>query len=183
MRVTGICKGKIRFKADSGEEIGSFDIELRAATPELPLTHSASPFLWYIPRAWTVFFFGIGAQPAIAIPKQGRYVAVFEGSDNETIIGEFYCALVEPLPPTPERLAAMKSDPGAAKAVRAVFGCSFCTSKCQVYTAFERMPELEAEGFIWYQEIPEHFTCECGKAQFDLSTVRRNFSPYLTSDS
>jgi hypothetical protein len=39
MRIPGACKGKIRFKADFGEEIGSFDIQGITATPQVPLTH------------------------------------------------------------------------------------------------------------------------------------------------
>jgi len=163
---------KIRFKADSGEEIGWFNLEQVSASPEPPLTRPGSPFLQVLPQAWQVLFVVLPGEPLIVIQKQGRHFAVLEADGNQEIIGEFYCHLVDPPPLTPERVAAIKSNPLAPKAVRAVFGCALCPSKCRVYAALERMP-------AWYEDIPEHFACECGKTQFDLSTVKRNFFALL----
>ena len=136
--------------------------------------------LWYLPRAWLVAFLQLPAEPKIIIQKRGRYVATVQTEDaNEEIIGEFYCEQVDPAPLTPEREAAIRSNPRAAKAARLVLGCQICPSKCRVYAALERMPSLEIEGFSWYRDIPEDFVCECGKTKFDLSTVKRNFFAVL----
>lgn len=43
-----------------------------------------------------------------------------------------------------------------------------------MYAALERLPESKTEGAIWYADIPDHFTCECGITNFDLSSVKRN---------
>jgi hypothetical protein len=171
---------KINFLAESGEEIGSTNIKLIAGAPTLPLTHSDSVFIRVAPRTWLVAFFELRSDTTLVIQKPGRYSAVIQDDDNnQELIGEFDYVLVEPPPLTPERVAAIKSDPNAVKAVRAVFGCTACASKCQVYAALERNPKLETEGFTWYADIPEHFACECGKAQLDLSTVKRNFFALL----
>lgn len=170
----------LKFKADSGEEIGGVNLGLAAATPQVPLTQPASPFLWYLPQAWLVAFLPLPAEPNICIQKPGRYVAAVQTEDaNEEIIGEFYCALVDPPPLTPEREAAIRSNPRATKAARMVLGCTLCPSKFRVYAALERMASLEAEGFTWYRDIAEHFICECGKTQLDLSTVKQNFFAVL----
>ena len=181
LRISAPPRGLIiKFKADSGEEIGGVNLGLVAATPQIPLTHPASPFLWYLPQAWVLAFLRLPAEPKILIQKRGRYVAAVQTEDNnQEIIGEFYCEQVDPPPLTPEREAAIRSNPRATKAARMVLGCPLCPSKCRVYAALKRMPSLETEGFNWYRDIPEHFVCECGKTQFDLSTVKQNFFAVL----
>lgn len=60
-----------------------------------------------------------------------------------------------------------------------MLGCNKCPSQLRVYAALERDPQSEAEGFTWYADIPERFACECGAAQFDVSTYKRNFFALL----
>jgi Domain of unknown function (DUF4263) len=171
---------KFGFKDESGEEIGWFNLQAVPEAGTVPLTGTASPFLQHLPQAWTIVFLQLPEQPAILVQKSGRYFVVLKADEeHEEIIGEFYCHLVEPAPLTPEREAAIKSNPNATRAVRAIFGCSACSAKCQVYAALERMPSLEAEGFTWYRDIPEQFVCGCGKTRIDLSTLKRNFFALL----
>lgn len=180
MRMAAIHDGlQITFKADSGEAIGWVNIGLVPAVGEVPLTRSDSIVMQHSPQAWSVAFF-LFPEGAPIVPKPGRYSAVLKENDkDEEIIGEFSCVLIDPPPLTPERVAAIKSNRDAVQAVRAVFGCPFCHSQRRVYAALEPMPALEAEGFTWYQDIPEQFTCECGKTQLDLRTVKRNFFALL----
>lgn len=168
---------KITFRAESGEDIGFINVQLRIIkdnlTPESLIALSTS-------YGWSVAFTAITANPPLVIQKQGRYFAILQRDDNsEDIIGEFYCVVVEPLPLTSERIALIKSHPKAIKAVRGTFGCNSCPSKVRVYAAFERDPQSEAEGFTWYADIPEHFTCECGKTQIDFGSLKRNFFALL----
>jgi hypothetical protein len=170
---------KISFKADSGENIGWINIGLVAENPQGPLTRSDSMFLRHVPETWSPLFIPlVGETPLIT--KPGRYTVVLEiDGNNDESIGEFFCVLVEPAPLTPDRIAAIRANPHAAKTVRAEFGCKFCASRYRVYAALERSPSLEADGFKWYQDITEYFPCECGKTQLDLSTVKRNFFALL----
>jgi hypothetical protein len=157
---------KIVFRAESGEDIGGISLQMVTSNPTAapPISLSAS-------HGWFLAFAAIPSNPTPVIQKQGRYFAILQRDDNsEDVIGEFYCVLVEPLPLTPERIAAIKSHPRAMRGVRAVLGCTNCPSQFRVYAALEHDPKLEAEGFKWYADIPEeHFACECGKTQFDVS--------------
>jgi hypothetical protein len=175
---------RIKFKADSGEEIGWIQgtptvVPLVGVSPAAPGTGPESKSLGIHPGTWLVVFLDFPPAITMVVQKPGRYFVVLERDYNENIIGEFHYALVDPPPLTAERVAAIKSDPQAVKAVRAVLGCGVCSSKFQVYAALERDPNLEAEGFKWYAEIPDRFTCQCGKTQFDVSTYRRNFHALL----
>ena len=166
---------KITLRAESGEEIGFFNLQIVKdnPTPESLIALSTS-------YGWFVAFVAFPSTPPLVIQKQGRHFAILQRDDNcEDIIGEFYCAVVDPPPLTPERIAAIKSHPKGIKAVRAVFGCAICPSKVQPYAALERDLGLEAEGFKWYADIPEHFTCECGKTQLDFGSLKRNFFALL----
>jgi hypothetical protein len=128
-----------------------------------------------VPLGWVLSFFPIEGEPVV-IETPGRYFVVLHKSDNsEEIVGEFQIVQVEPVPLTPERVAAIKTDPNAAKAVRGEVSCKHCSSKLQLYAGLERQPELERQGYIWYQDIPDRFTCECGQTSIDASTMKRNF--------
>jgi hypothetical protein len=69
----------------------------------------------------------------------GRYF-LYQGAteDTENLIGEFCCIAFDPPPLTAERVAAIKSDPGAMKAVRVDVFCRECQSKIQMYAALVR---------------------------------------------
>jgi Domain of unknown function (DUF4263) len=153
---------------------------MTAGVPQIPLTRSDVIFFPHLPLSCTVLFAPVAEQATIIIQRPGRYVASVQSSDgDEQDIGEFCCVLVDPPPLTPERVAAIKSDPNAVRAVRAEFGCRFCPSKCRVYAALERNGVPGTDSYTWYEDIPDHFTCECGKTQFDLSTVKRNFFAFV----
>ena len=87
--------------------------------------------------------------------------------------------LLNPPPLTPERIAAIRSDPRAAKFIRVVMGCKKCPSKLVAYAGLERDPKQEAEGSVWYADLPDRFDCECGSASYDLSSTRRNLAALL----
>jgi len=166
---------KIMFRAESGEDIGIINLQFVKDNPTVESLIALSTSY-----GWFVAFAAMPFTPPLVIQKQGRHFAILQRDDNsEDIIGEFYCVVVEPPPLTPERIAAIKSHPRGIKAVRAVFGCATCPSKVQAYAALERDLESEAEGFKWYADIPEHFTCECGKTQIDFGSLKRNFFALL----
>jgi hypothetical protein len=161
---------------DQTKVVGTIKISL-APTDELPsvIRETNALTLLHVPLGWVLSFFPIEGEPVI-IETPGRYFVVLHKSDNsEEIVGEFQIVQVEPAPLTPERIAAIKTDPNAAKAVRGEVSCKHCTSKLQLYAGLERQSELEQQGYIWYQNIPDRFMCECGQTSIDVSTMKRNF--------
>jgi hypothetical protein len=171
---------RIKFQAESGEEIGWIQLTTVTAAPAAPLTGTGSTFLRLDRHAWLVAFLDFPSDKPLVVQSPGRYLVVLQRDhNNEEIIGEFHYALVEPAQLTPERVAAIKSDPHAVKAVRATLGCPACSDEFRVYTALEHDPKLKAEGFKWYADISEHFVCQCGKTRFDVSTYKRNFHALL----
>jgi Domain of unknown function (DUF4263) len=178
---------RISIRSGSRQEIGFFNIALapEATPPTPPLTSmSGQRLIFSLPEAWSpvvaqfngpspLVFLGPGRCP-------GRYL-LYQGATEgtEKLIGEFYCIAFDPPPLTPERIAAIKSDPRAMKAVRATVFCEECQSKIQMYAALERSPALEAEGYTWYTDLPDTFRCSCGKSDIDLRSIRKNLFGYL----
>lgn len=170
---------RLRIRADTGQAIGWLNIDLEPVPLDAPSDKSSTLFLDAGKPFWSASFVQIPAHGFI-VPKPGHYLlSLFLEGDGERDIGEFVCLLVDPLPLTPERKAAILPNPKAAKAFRAEFGCKSCSDQCRVYTALERSVEIEAEGWLWYQDIPEQFTCKCGKTTLDLTSVKRNFHGLL----
>ncbi|MHA2061977.1 MAG: Shedu anti-phage system protein SduA domain-containing protein, partial [Candidatus Sifarchaeia archaeon] len=87
--------------------------------------------------------------------------------------------VITPQPLTPERIAAIKSDPKSAKAVKLDLGCKKCPSKLKTYAALEINDELEKEGYVEYKYLSDKFLCECGKTNIDLSIIRGNLHGLL----
>jgi hypothetical protein len=48
-----------------------------------------------------------------------------------------------------------------------------------MYAALDRSSALEAEGYIWYTDLPDNFRCSCGKTEVDLRITRKNLFGYL----
>jgi hypothetical protein len=139
-----------------------------------PFMQKMSPLACSLQEGWAPVF--VPLDQTVVITAQGRYLvsARFDGEQPQ-VIGEFTCLVVDPVPLTLERIAAIKSDPKATKAIRADFGCQACTSKLRVYAALEKSEGLHRDGYTWYQEVPDNFTCGCGKTVLELTTLKRNF--------
>lgn len=180
IRLATDLKLDLRIKsADQTKEIGS--INIKAAITAEPPHEVREPNILSVmdmPLGWAPTFFPLDGPPII-ISEPGQYLVIRHKEDGpEDIIGEFVVALVEPIPLTPERIAAIKSNPNAAKAIRVEIGCTKCSSKLKAYAGLERLPKQEAEGYAWYQDIPDSFQCECGATNFDMTTMKRNlFAP------
>jgi len=80
---------------------------------------------------------------------------------------------------TEDQIAAIKSNPHAAKAVRLVISCNSCGDKIAVYSALERKLEDEKNGTIWYEDLPDRFVCGCGKLECNLTFMKKNMHALL----
>jgi hypothetical protein len=117
----------------------------------------------------------------IIISKPGIYYINHITDQGPQIIGEILFAVANPPPLSTERIAAIKSDPSAAKQVNIEIGCRKCPSKMRAYASLDRSVKNEAEGWQWYETIPDNFLCECGSTKIDLATIRRNLHGFLGS--
>jgi hypothetical protein len=171
---------------NAGRELGFLNL----TTSEEPLSSNIStdpsesgctvdiikPFL-VAQYGWTLLFLPLG-NGEIVIPRPGD-VQIRVGSSSGEIIGQLTFVLIDPPSLGPDRIAAIKSDPAATKAVRIQLGCKYCDTKARAYAALERDPKLETEGWIWYTEIPEVFVCICNRTSLPLESVRRNLHGLL----
>lgn len=162
------------------QEVGFINLELRHATPsteELLLKKDGS-LLLVSNHGWTTAFFPIGKSD-ILISKPGIYFLMIDSGGQKDIIGEIQFALVDPPELTPERIAAIKSDPTASKSIRIEVGCKKCPDKFKAYAGLEHSEKLEADGHKFYSEIPDTFVCECGNTKVDLTIIRKNLHGLL----
>jgi hypothetical protein len=183
MRLSGTkaAHEKIRFVDNVGNEIGLFDFNLTAASIPDSITRSDNLIVSNMtdfPEGWLLLVTPI--PNSFFIPAPGRYSVIWVGRDGEKDqnIGEFNCILVEPAPMTPERAAAIRSDPHALKGLRIQFGCKNCPTKLGVYAALDRGLQM-SDDYTWYENLPEHFTCECGSLSLDFRIMRRNLFAML----
>jgi hypothetical protein len=111
--------------------------------------------------------------------NEPQTVEAFPLSDGDNIsLGVLSFGLAGALPLTPDRIAAIKSDPRAIKALRLQLGCKYCDSKLKVTAALEK-PKSDEGDAIWYQDVPESFDCSCGRTHLDI--IRTNLHALLVS--
>lgn len=174
--------GTIFLRNSEGSEL--YHIQIKAEDPgdlnsdNEAGTESSAPSMLVVVQdspAWTV----------LAVPlkdfllNEPQVLYAFLQSDNEEIpLGMLSFGLVEVPPLTPDRLAAIKSDPRAAKAVRMVLGCKYCDSKLKVAAALEKSEKREDDS-VWYQDLPDQFFCSCGKTHFPLHIIKSNMHALL----
>jgi hypothetical protein len=167
---------RLSIRSEDNDEVGWINV---GATPiptsPAPITATRQHVTSYQPpEGWSVFALPLQQTP-ITLVRPGRYFVTRPMPDSShERVGEFWAGLVEPPPLTAERIAAIKSDPGAMKAVRVTLSCNKCHEECRTYAGLERNADLEREGFVWYTELPEQFRCHCGATLLDLTSIRRN---------
>ena len=169
---------KLQIVDESGDEIGTIQLTFQAASPNSePIAPCEPPALLHMNRGCTVAFFAID-DVGMVIQKPGWCEVRLQTDQGLKTIGSLYFAVVDVEPLTPDRVAAIRSDPSASKFVRLELGCKICSSKARAYAALDRDCTSEKEGWTWYQDLPDTFVCECGKT-IDLAIARRNLHAYL----
>jgi len=129
---------------------------------------------------WVTVFFPI-KETYFVIRKPGTYHICLSQQDELNVIGQLVFAVIKPAPLTQERIAAIKSDPTAAKAARMDFECKKCFSKFKMYAALEPDKKLEADGYLRDIKVPDEYICDCGKTHIDLRVPRENLHGLLGS--
>ncbi len=83
---------------------------------------------------------------------------------------------------TSDQIMAIESTANSAKAVMMNLGCKLCSSKLNVYAGINRSPDLEKDGFLWYSDIDDDFTCSCKKTKFSLKYIKESMHGLLLKD-
>jgi hypothetical protein len=169
----------IRILSDSNE-LGSIMLSLSEPLEAAPV-EDRMPFGQAFGKGWMMIPVLIPTtQTTIILPSSGNYRLIITATDGGDLeIGEFACYSVEPPPFTPERIAAIRSDPYAAKAIRLDLGCQKCSTKLGAYAGLEHMPSLEEQGYTWFSDLPDQFECSCNATKFDLRSMKKGLDGAL----
>jgi len=170
---------RFRLSDESGNEVGTINLFAKAVSPNSDdALLSEDGALLLVPKhGWTIAFFP--APSEWVIPRPGVYYLEEIASGVLIRVGALQFASIDAPPLTADRIAAIKSEPNASKAVRIELSCKNCPSKFRAYAALERSEKSENEGWLWYQDAPDSFDCECGKTTMDLQFIRRNLHGLL----
>jgi hypothetical protein len=167
-------KKTFQILSSSNEKIATIYLETTLEeNPKIEerLTGGLNPYIPIVDTNRINFFMSLREMGAI-LTEPGIYT--FNLNENEilTRLGsfQFLPVIVEPL--SEEKKTAIKSDPNAAKAVRIELGCRHCDAKCKVYAALEKDSKQELEGWQWYQNVPESFSCDCKKTTMNLQYLK-----------
>ncbi len=168
---------RLLLRSSDGTDVWSSEVAVQVYGNTDALTRSASMFSDTRWRLMPVPMCSSDAGPTILEP--GPYPLLLEYGGHRYQIGllRFGSRSVPDL--TPDRRAAILSDPSAAKLVRTGLKCTECNTTLDVYAGLERSKEFELDGAIWYRSLPASWSCSCGKISFDATYMRDNLHFYL----
>lgn len=167
---------KLRIRQEDGKEVFFIDMRLDKGDPsDNSIDPKKFPLIAAAPLGWSTIFVTLEIQ----IQNPGKHFITI----GDEVIGELSFYIANPPPLTFERIAAIKSDPNASKAVRIELGCKKCTSKLRIYAALENNKKLEEGGFIPRELAPDEFICECGETRMNTQIIKNNLHGFLGSRS
>lgn len=114
----------------------------------------------------------------VLVPEPQILSVHYSEEGTEYSLGHMLLGLVEVPLPTPERIAALRSDPRSIKSAVVHLGCRHCASHLAIYTAIEKKDRPPHEA-TWYQDVQDEFTCSCGSTRFPLKYIRQNMHALL----
>jgi len=180
---------KLVWRTESGSEIGTIDISFSDSVievePEVPLTPESAPVLRkdgpliIFPQGTWAFAVMPTASMNLTFKAPGIHHIYLCTDEGETRVGTINFGLIQAEPLTEARKAAIRSDPSAIKAVRLDLRCNHCNGAIRPYAGLERSAQQEEEGWVWYETLPDSFTCICSKLSVDLTIIRRNLHGLL----
>lgn len=182
-RIKEITDLKITDK--EGKEVGFIKIQLfKNISPNSKsaiLEEYGTPVL--VPKnTWSAVFLPI-KESDIVISQPGIYNICLSERSELSVIGQLDFALVDPPPLTQERIAAIKSDPTAVKAVKMILKCKKCPSIFKSYASLGPNTDLERNGYIKFNKAPDEFICACKNTHIDLKILKKNLHGFLGTKS
>ena len=125
----------------------------------------------------------VEAPDSVLVLEPGVYPVVLGDEAEARRIGDIVFAQVDVPPLSSEQIEALRLNPRALSGLQLMFACNTCGDDIKVYSAVERVPAQEANGVLWYQDVPEAFACECGGTRFGLSSIRKNLHAFLGAEA
>jgi hypothetical protein len=169
---------EVVIRSAAGIQVGSFRLDVTPMEGSGPPGEDPGEKSFDLSGGWV-----LAIAPAdlggFFIPGPGLYAVLVRIAGEEVAVGGVHFGVVDPAPLTPERIAAIKSDPEASKLIRCELRCSGCGDGMTPYAALDRSPKLEGSGYVWYQDLPDAFRCSCGAFEVDLRTAKRNMHGLL----
>lgn len=120
---------------------------------------------------------------AIKIPKNiiihepGELNFYLRVNNEEVMFGVANLIFAKSAPLSEDRIRALKSNPSSSKHIKLIAGCSKCSSEV-IFRAGLEKPKLE-NNELWYEDLGESYSCECGKFQFSLEYIRQGLHSFL----
>jgi hypothetical protein len=111
--------------------------------------------------------------------RPGRCRVTFVTGGEEHTAGWLALEHVPPPPLTQDRVDAILSNPAGVRTAQMKFQCNHCHDSMAVYTGLERNGDYERQGCVWYKELPDAFSCGCGKLRMDLTLLREHYHDVL----
>lgn len=170
-------------RAGAVDYVGSFRLALSSEAS----TGGASP----LPATNELLTFDLPHQRWILVPAQIPDAVVPEPSSPTVVarfgasdlpLGQVHFRYVRRPPFTASEIRAINADPRAVRFARIELGCKHCDSKYRVYTALDRVPEMEKDGYVWQHSVAEAFHCACGSTKLSLQYVRESLHSLLGRD-
>ena len=171
----------IRIYDENNKEVGFIELQQGKAIEQPSASNSEAgggAFVLAPDNGWTLFSLPL-PNSTINIYHPGTYSLRVNIEGEDIHIGQLIFYFVESAPLTPERIAAIKSDPTSTKAVRMIFSCKLCNDDVTAYAALERDTNKENDKYIWYEDLSDTFQCGCGKTSIDNSYIKKNLHSLL----
>jgi len=176
------------WRSDLGSEVGTIEIAttdpftIEAGEPlitaKAPILRAEGPVVAVLPEGWVFLVFPL-TEIKFMFNTPGSYHLYLKTDEGETKVGSPNMCRVNLPPLTEAKIAAIKSNPTAMKAVRLELRCNLCNDALRTYAGLERNPKQEEEGWIWYETLGDSFDCTCKKMSVDLTIIRSNLHGYL----
>lgn len=117
--------------------------------------------------------------PGGMISQPGEYKIKLTINSEDYSLGSLFFMYILAPPLTPDRIAALRSDPDMEGQIGLAIGCPKCESEIFTYAGLDRLPEREKQGEIWYKDLPEEFKCKCGEVNIKLNYYKENLHALL----
>ena len=169
----------LRVLSASGDEVLRFGINVKDKTPVVPRFEPSSFRGGLVVPSGTPTWSIVLVRLPWTVMVPGKYRFVITDEDGDMPIGQLDF-LYAPAPPlTPDRIAAIRSDPRAMKWYGYSLTCNVCKDECRLYAGLGRSGRGEGEGWTWYQDLPPEFVCKCRK-RIDLTYLKESAHFFLT---
>lgn len=152
---------QIRFIDEFGKQVGTINLSRKVGSPgddDAPLK-TDGPLIRVIELGWTIVFLPL-IKLGWLIPKPGTYYLEHITDDGVKKMGILQFIAIDPPQLTQERITSIKSEPNSMKAIRMDLHCRRCSSNFLVYASIDRDNKAEKQGWRWYKDVPQEFTCQ-----------------------